>query len=905
MDGKRSETMSALELKDKASALNAEMLKVLELDGLNQEERQSLIRNQAKVERIERVLGLRPTTAVYGKSQVGKSYLISRLFSLNGRPITLDFPGKKVDFISEINPAGHGQEATGVVSRFTIEKPSDPAFPVQVELMRPAELLQVWIDSYVEDTESSVSRTWEAPRMSTGSEGELMKRTEVVELQDYIEDRLSIKSPHLTDLSESDFWEKSINNISQIASDTELFVRWFEVLWGCQPEFSKAMRLLLRASTKLDIANGSRAQVTVKTVMRTDREGKGLIDVKTLKALLWQEDMIEVLGANGTVSVSVEALSALTKEVVLPVEPALLNENPFLAESDFLDFPGARTSLAGAIVDDHSVMDCFLRSKVRYLFQSYSSSYEINNLMWCLDGENMEARGQIDDVDLWLSCCVGDNVTKRKEYVERRGCQPLACVQTKFDKALQEPGNIDGRLGVHFVDEVQKKGYDWLDQWDGETFKETHFLRNPEFSTALFAGYDKGNSSFEEASIKNHEQLKLAKDALFSNGWLSSHCADLAEKWKNISRPNEVGLESIRSFLNEAAKKSGAEVNLAMQLCNVQEEFLTQIRGMVVSADATEQLRTADKAYKEIERALKDAALNFMRQPDHEGHSGAGFIDQTQRLLMTDSLHVMMVLENLEDLGQGSTSQYADFLRLWDGFRPNMNFEERLIHLSEKRGESQVETLEFLEGEGINLRILFPEERTGIASGKIEGALSQLMKRKLEINGAAGSWMMDAGMPQQTVERLLDELKITIAERNLGSLISQSTRSMRAASAGVQQDKSQVLANAISHWWNECLLICDNRFFSQEEMTHLQITSTNEKGTTQAFEMKLKEALGEDLWASIDAVAQQSFQTRLATWLTSIKNSFRANTKAIDIDIERNEKLVRSIEKTEAIELCK
>ena len=59
------------------------------------------------------------------------------------------------------------------------------------------------------------------------------------------------------------------------------------------------------------------------------------------------------------------------------------------------------------------------------------------------------------------------------------------------------------------------------------------------------------------------------------------------------------------------------------------------------------------------------------------------------------------------------------------------------------------------------------------------------------------------------------------------------------------------------------------------------------------------------MWESIDAVAQQSFQTRLATWLTSIKNSFRANTKAIDIDIERNEKLVRLIEKTQAIELCK
>ena len=105
-------------------------------------------------------------------------------------------------------------------------------------------------------------------------------------------------------------------------------------------------------------------------------------------------------------------------------------------------------------------------------------------------------------------------------------------------------------------------------------------------------------------------------------------------KWKGVSQPNEVGLESIRSFLNEAAIKSGAEVNLELQLCNI-KGLLKQMRGLVVSEDASEQLQAADKAYKEIERALKDAALNYMRQPHREEQSGAGFVDQAQRLLMT------------------------------------------------------------------------------------------------------------------------------------------------------------------------------------------------------------------------------------------------------------------------------
>lgn len=898
--------MSAQKLKNQASTLNAEMSKALELGGLGQEGKQTLIGNQAKVQRINRVLGLRPTTAVYGKSQVGKSYLISRLFSLNGRPITLDFPGEKVDFIDEVNPAGHDQEATGVVSRFTIAKPSDSDFPVRVEIMRPAELLQIWIDSFVEDSDGSISYEWQPPHVSTGSDESLMKKTEVVELKDYVENKLSSKSPHLTSISQTDFWEKSIDHISQLASDSELFVRWFENLWACQPEFSKALRLLLKSHSMLGSEDGSHVHVAVNTVKRTDRQGKGLIDVETLRNLLLGAGMVDVKTSNGIMSVSVESLSALTKEVVLPIESALLEENPFLRDSDFLDFPGARTSLDGAKVEEDSVMDFFLRSKVRYLFRSYCANYEINNLMWCLDGGNMEARGQIDDVDLWMEYCVGESMDLRAEYVKRRGCQPLAVVQTKFDKALAESGTIDGRIGSHFVNEVNKKGYDWLDRWDGDTFQEIHFLRNPEFSTTLFSGFDKKAGSFLETEVKNHEKLDLAKSVLFSNDWITKHCSDLEGKWEGVSKPNEVGLESIRSFLNEAANKSGAEVNLELQLCNIQSDFLKQMRGLVVSEDASEQLKAADKAYKEIERALKDAALNFMRQPHREEQSGAGFVDQAQRLLMTTPLEVNRILENLED-GEdaANATQYQDFLSLWEGFRKDMSEHERLTHLAEIRGESTEDTQEFLDDEGIDLSQLFAEERVGVANGKIEGALTELIFEKLQIQGAAAKWMMDAGMPQQAVEMLLNELGITIAERKLGSLISMSMKSMKAANAGIQHDESRMLSNSVSHWWNECLLLCDARFFTDDEIQNLQIVSGNHDDDAQPYVEKLKAALGEELWDSIDAVAQKSFQTRLNTWLTSIKNSFRANTKAIDIDIERNEKLVRLIEKTQAIELCK
>ena len=902
MDGKRIEIMSGL--KDQALALNREIEQAQGLKGLNPETAQSLIRHQAKVEKIVRVLGFRPTSAVYGKSQVGKSYLISRLFSREGHPITLDFPNRQVDFIDEVNPAGVGQEATGVVTRFTIHRPLDSDCPVRVELMRPAELLQIWVDSFVEDSRGEVSQDWAKPEPALGSDYGLIQKTDVVELKDYIMKSLSHKSAYLNGIGESDYWDLTLKHVDQIGSNIDLFVRWFEKLWGGQPLFSKALRMLLKAYSSLPNSEGDHVFVNVDTIKRVDKNGHGLIDVETLKSLLTPERNVEARLGGSAVSVSVHALSALTKEVVMPIERGLVGENPFLSESDFLDFPGARTSLDGAAVEEDNVMDFFLRSKVRYLFRAYCARYEINNLLWCLDGENLEARGQIDDVNLWIENCVGGSMSERMQYVEKRGCQPLACIQTKFDKALGEPSSINSRIQTHFAKEVSKKRYDWLDEWDGDKMREIHFLRNPQFSKDLFEGFDEKSRKFEELQILDQVKLDLARETIFKNQWLIEHCANLEGKWRDVSEPNRVGLESIRSFLNDAATKSGAEVNLALQLCVIQREFLSLLGELVVSDDQAEQLLKADITHKEIERELRDAAIRFVSSGGSRIHQGSGFVDQTQRMLMTDPVHVGRILENVEGADTNSSAHYQEFLRHYPGLTREMTQEQRVATLAEERGEDTSATRNHLDVMGIDVSKLFPEERIGVASGKIEATLDALIQEKLHLNGPAAKWMMDAQIPQPTVEKLMAELRVTLTERQLGSKISESTQSMRSGNAGIQEDEGNILAYAICHWWNECLLMCDHRFFTSEEMESLKIENPQEDMNVESYEDALLEALGTEPWKSSDDVAQRSYHSRLETWFISLKNAFRANTKALDIDVDKNKELSEAIERVKGLQIC-
>src|SRR5262249_27916588 len=68
--------------------------------------------------------------------QAGKSYLVSVL-ARRGQKLTAIFDGNRpeLDFLSELNPSG-GNESTGLVTRFTIQKvATPPGFPVHLRLL--------------------------------------------------------------------------------------------------------------------------------------------------------------------------------------------------------------------------------------------------------------------------------------------------------------------------------------------------------------------------------------------------------------------------------------------------------------------------------------------------------------------------------------------------------------------------------------------------------------------------------------------------------------------------------------------------------------------------------------------------------------------------------------------------
>ena len=87
---------------------------------------------------------------------MGKSYLVSNLLSDSGTPFTvIDGESKSYVFLDEINPEGKKKEATSIVTRFSTNYTwINPAFPVKVKLLSPADIVLVLCDSYFNDVKT-------------------------------------------------------------------------------------------------------------------------------------------------------------------------------------------------------------------------------------------------------------------------------------------------------------------------------------------------------------------------------------------------------------------------------------------------------------------------------------------------------------------------------------------------------------------------------------------------------------------------------------------------------------------------------------------------------------------------------------------------------------------------------
>lgn len=534
-----------------------------------------------------------PAAALYGESQVGKSYLISSLLSEEGKPFSINDENEVAhNFIEEINPPGGGSESTSLVSRFSVNfKPINQKFPIKAVLLSPADIILVLCDSFYNDINLKISNnlkflsTEEINNEVIQLKNRFKNRTiqqkylsedDVLDIQEYFIEYFQ-KADKIID---SNFFEEVSELISK--SSPNEWTEIFSLLWNRNEIYTQLMGKLIEEYQKLNFSN--EVFLPIESVLYSYGT---LLDVKRLREIYTIPDKIEtqykpntnvfLSEVNQIVDFSKSFLCALTAELVFGQSESLTNSKPFLKQIDLLDFPGARSRMEKPLeaVEIKTIPDLLLRGKVAYLFNKYSDAEKINILIFCAKHEQTSQRFMPRLINNWIKKVIGESAESRDVFISKSKISPLFVVGTFFNvnlafNPLQDRADgtgtpLNNRWLQRFTTTLEKEyfekvTYSWFENWTTSqpNFQNIFLLRDFEKSETpsnIYKGFNLNKVELEEIQTPQFPEFrKDLRKSFLEYDFVTRHFENPAESWDRASCINEDGTKLIIDKLSIVAK---------------------------------------------------------------------------------------------------------------------------------------------------------------------------------------------------------------------------------------------------------------------------------------------------------------------------------------------------------------
>lgn len=503
--------------------------------------RQKLISNRIKLKRLLYAKSVNPAAAIFGESQVGKSYMVDCLLTGPTSVLNIyDGEGKPTGFLESINPLGKGKEATSLISRFTTKQVwCNKDYPVRATMLSPIDVVIVLLDGYFNDVKNH-----DFPR-EDAVKAEILRvqnryahsqpvqhaitEDEIYELKDYLTSDLVTKGEAFRfALKDTNYFEQLSMVIDRVP--VEQWADVLEFLWNKNEILTAVFRKLI--STLKTLGFAKTVYIKLDAVLR---QPGTILHVDRLYELFGVESFENEKGEQITIDVaSVPNMDVLTdggrqiggvkksEFCALAMELAftIVNVNvdnteffenkPFLEHSDILDFPGARSrkEIEASEITHVNACEMILRGKVAYLFNKYSQQFLITNLLFCHHDIKSEVVTLSSLLKGWVENAVGKTPEERRDFMQIAEVPPLFLIGTKFNIDLTlEPDDSKGNE----EDRAEKRHYrwtkrfgmltnliapsasnTWLNEWvPGVPFKNTYLLRSFEYSCqyGIFEGY--------------------------------------------------------------------------------------------------------------------------------------------------------------------------------------------------------------------------------------------------------------------------------------------------------------------------------------------------------------------------------------------------------------------------------
>lgn len=514
-----------------------------------------LRRTSNKARSLERAAGHPMAIGFFGLSQAGKSYLISTLAAGEDGRLETEYGGRRVDFLTSVNPSGGGSEATGLVTRFTRTRPAiqDDAYPIEVRLFREIDLAKILANAWFKDfdqgkveykidgkgiksmLERFSDRVSREPQAGVSAD-------DVVSLWDYVTESFGNHVVALEGDLKSGYWPQAVALAPRLAPADR--AEFFSLLWGEERELTKVYVQLaesLRAIGNAEVAHipleavqdHSDGPPSIMNVTMLDMIGGGdgaTIKVRAVKA-----------GSLGEpVSIRRSNLAALTTELVFPlVNPP---RERSLETVDLLDFPGYRGRYDKARLSEipnNPVGELLRRGKVAYLFELYTENQEMNGLVLCTPAHKQpETSAVVPVLDRWVRRTQGDS---SRDRAERSG---LLWAVTMFNARVTDMLQKEDKWHQEWkgLNDIAFKIYESLDfmrDWKaGKPFSNTFLVRTPSYSD--FTVKD-GNREVA-VSAEKRDALNRMRDSFVGADVLRNRFPQASEAWDAMMRIDDGGM---------------------------------------------------------------------------------------------------------------------------------------------------------------------------------------------------------------------------------------------------------------------------------------------------------------------------------------------------------------------------
>lgn len=582
-------------------------------ENLKYEEQSNLIltlKNSKKIlTKINQNIKNKPVIALFGGSQVGKSYLIKNLLSIAGKPFLIENNTQKYDFLKDINPPGVGAESTGVVTRFTKEKKGIfQDFPIEVQLLNPKDIVLIICDAFFLDSKKiieypSISEFEELIQIMENKNTDFIQNVfsefDLLDCKDYFELHFSKHTLLFDGIIKSRFFERIGNIIGKIGpNDWEMI---FSILWNKNPILSKLFSDLI-SNLKI-LGFDKKVYLSFDSVLRGKYE---ILDVKRLKELDSCVTSINVKRLNEEITtINLSYISALISELVFQIPEDILVEKEFMINSDLLDFPGARSRLAidtGDITNEIKP-DLMLRGKVSYLFNKYSDDFNINNLLFCTNDKQLDVNELPTLLYNWIEKNIGVDETERTQTLSQNDVDSLFVIFTFFNNQLKYDSTNDfdlsdnsklnykwdNRFNRFFQNEIVTQSKNWHKKWtiNAPLFKNFYLLRDFKYSSDTFTGFEETG---KEIAISNDkvEYYEALQKSFEEFDFVQNHFKNPKLSWESSSTVQNDGTRFIIENLNKVSSNYSKVCNYLSKIQIETEKIKTNLRNHAHTDDLTE-----------------------------------------------------------------------------------------------------------------------------------------------------------------------------------------------------------------------------------------------------------------------------------------------------------------------------